>query len=69
MPEAVKSPAHLDVASRLAQLVAANVNTVMSEAIRDPVIRSSIVATLESRPTETLSTDERIWLDWCKGFA
>lgn len=68
MPEILPPPADRDVANRLLQLVAANINTVMGEAIRDPLIRTSIVATLEARPVETLSTDERIWLDWCKGF-
>ena len=67
MPETLMSSTHQDVASRLAQLVASNIHMVMSEAIRDPLLRVSIVATLGARPAETLSTDELVWLDWCKG--
>ncbi|NMY89845.1 hypothetical protein [Pseudomonas oryzihabitans] len=68
MSEISQLPVDEDVAKRLAQLVAMNINAVMGEAIRDPLIRASIVATLGARPPEALSTDERIWLEWCKTF-
>lgn len=48
--------------------MAANVNTVMAQAMTDPAVRAGIIQALEGRPLGSLSTDERLWLDWCKGF-
>lgn len=57
-----------ELANRLNALIAKNVNAVMASAMSDPAVRSGIVKTLEARPEATLTTEERVWLEWCKGF-
>ncbi|REC98860.1 hypothetical protein [Ectopseudomonas oleovorans] len=57
-----------ELANRLNALIATNVKAVMASAIIDPAVRSGIVKTLEARPEEFLTTEERVWLEWCRGF-
>lgn len=68
MSEILELVSDQEIAKRLNALIATNVNAVMASAMSDPAVRSGIVKTLEARPETTLTTEERVWLEWCKGF-
>lgn len=57
-----------EIANRLDTLIATNINAVMASAMSEPSVRSSIVKTLSARPEEMFTTEERVWLEWCRGF-
>lgn len=68
MSEILELVSDQEIAKRFNALIATNVNAVMASAMSDPAVRSGIVKTLEARPEATLTTEERVWLEWCKGF-
>jgi len=47
------------------QLSAMNLGTVMSEVQTSPAFRAGMIENLEARTSETLSTEEKMWLAWC----
>ncbi len=68
MLETSQVVADQEIANRLKALLAANVSAVVTSAMSDPTVRSSIIRTLEARPEEMLTMEERMWLGWCRGF-
>lgn len=61
---------NIDLASqlRLAQLSATNLGSVMTQAQDSLAVRLMMIKNLEARAGDRLSTEERMWLAWCKGF-
>lgn len=53
---------------RLGQLSATNLGSVVAEAQMSPTFRAVMIRNLEARGGGKLSTEERMWLAWCKGF-
>jgi len=68
MPKTLELVSDQELANRLNALIATNVKAVMTSAMTDPAVRSGIVKTLEARPEAFLTTEERVWLEWCRGF-
>lgn len=68
MSGALEPVSDQEVENRLNALIAANANAVMTSAMSDPIMRLGIIKTLEARSDEALTTDERVWLEWCRGF-
>lgn len=53
---------------RMGKLSATNLGSVMSEAQVSPAFRAAMIKNLEPRDGELLSTEERMWLAWCKAI-
>lgn len=53
---------------RMGQLSATNLGSVMAEAQASPGFRAAMIRNLEARAGERLSSEERMWLAWCKAI-
>lgn len=53
---------------RMGQLSATNLGSVMAEAQASPAFRATMIRNLEARAVGKLSTEERMWLAWCRSI-
>lgn len=53
---------------RLGQLSATNLGAAMAEAHISPTFRAAMIDNLQARADGKLSSEERMWLEWCKAI-
>lgn len=53
---------------RLGLLSAKNLESVIAEVEMSPAFRAAMIRNLEAREDGRLSTEERMWLAWCKAI-
>ncbi|RAU39224.1 hypothetical protein [Pseudomonas sp. RIT411] len=53
---------------RMGKLSATNLGSVMLEAQASPAFRATMIRNFEARAVGKLSTEERMWLAWCRAI-